>query len=153
MLESATGSAHCIALAMLDNFTYPADIFPSQRFYDEDMSDPPVELDSNPELPSVSAFTELPEPVPERLARCQVQHVDAFHLASSGCHSDGLPRSPGTGVSVNKKKTRPRIKKRWRLSRSRNVPSPGTPDPEILSHCAHPEGPENQPVPRPPHQG
>ncbi len=75
MLESATGSAHCIALAMLDNFTYPADIFPSQRFYDEDMSDPPVELDSNPELPCVSAFTELPEPVPERLARCQVQHV------------------------------------------------------------------------------
>jgi len=32
MLESATGAAACVALAMLDNFTYPADIFPSARF-------------------------------------------------------------------------------------------------------------------------
>ena len=75
MLESATGSAHCIALAMLENFTYPADIFPSRRFYHEDMSDPPVELDANPEVASVSAFNELPEPVAERLTRCQLQHV------------------------------------------------------------------------------
>ena len=75
MLESSTGSAHCVALAMLENFTYPADIFPSRRFYHEDMSDPPVELDANPEVASVSAFNELPEPVEERLARCQLQHA------------------------------------------------------------------------------
>ena len=75
MLESATGAAHCIALAMLDNFTYPADIFPSQRFYHEDMSNPPVELNSNTEVPCVSAFTELPEPVPDRLTRYQLQHA------------------------------------------------------------------------------
>lgn len=75
MLESSTGSAHCIALAMLENFTYPADIFPSRRFYREDMSDPPVDLDANPEVASVSAFNELPEPVEERLARCQLQHA------------------------------------------------------------------------------
>ncbi len=33
MLESAVGARICVALAMLDNFTYPADIFPSSRFY------------------------------------------------------------------------------------------------------------------------
>eukprot|EP00913_Durusdinium_trenchii_P005695 g5313.t1 len=44
MLESSTGAALCTALAMLDNFSYPADIFPSARFYHDDMSSPPLEL-------------------------------------------------------------------------------------------------------------
>ncbi|HID24813.1 MAG TPA: o-succinylbenzoate synthase, partial [Planctomycetaceae bacterium] len=76
MLESATGVALCIALAMLDNFTYPADIFPSSKFYVEDLSDPPVELVRNEAgEPSVRAFDRLPEPVPDRLRRCTVQHA------------------------------------------------------------------------------
>ena len=29
---------------MLPNFTYPADIFPSSRFYRQDLADPPIEL-------------------------------------------------------------------------------------------------------------
>jgi hypothetical protein len=68
MLESATGVAHCIALAMLDNFTYPADIFPSSRFYHVDLAETPVELvrDANG-IPSVHAFEELPEPHRGRL--------------------------------------------------------------------------------------
>ncbi|MFO0816717.1 MAG: o-succinylbenzoate synthase [Pirellulales bacterium] len=74
MLESATGAAHCVALAMLDNFTYPADIFPSSRFYREDLSDPPLELVPGVGgVPSVRAFQELPNPVPDRLARATVQ--------------------------------------------------------------------------------
>lgn len=74
MLESATGAAHCVALAMLDNFTYPADIFPSSRFYREDLADPPLELVAGEEeVPSVRAFLDLPNPVPERLARATVQ--------------------------------------------------------------------------------
>jgi O-succinylbenzoate synthase len=44
MLESAVGARVCAALAMLDNFSYPADIFPSSRFYHEDLSEPPLEL-------------------------------------------------------------------------------------------------------------
>ena len=44
MLESAVGTRANIALAMLDNFTYPADLFPSNRFYKQDLSRPPVEL-------------------------------------------------------------------------------------------------------------
>ncbi|HVX12540.1 MAG TPA: o-succinylbenzoate synthase [Pirellulales bacterium] len=44
MLESAIGSRICVALAMLDNFTYPADIFPSSRFYHADLGRPVLEL-------------------------------------------------------------------------------------------------------------
>ena len=74
MLESATGSAACVALAMLDNFTYPADIFPSARFYHQDMADPPLELIPDADgCPSVVASTELPDPVPERLEQLTVQ--------------------------------------------------------------------------------
>jgi O-succinylbenzoate synthase len=74
MLESATGVALCIALAMLDNFTYPADIFPTSRFYHADLSDPPIELhrDANG-VPAVRAFEQLPEPNPERLRKLTVQ--------------------------------------------------------------------------------
>ena len=40
MLESAVGAAHCLALATLPNIRYPSDIFPSDRFYREDLSEP-----------------------------------------------------------------------------------------------------------------
>lgn len=68
MLESSAGAAFCTSLAMLDNFQYPADIFPSDRFYAKDLSDPPLELSTNQQgIPSVSARHPLPEPVPARL--------------------------------------------------------------------------------------
>ena len=71
MLESAIGARVCIALAMLDNFKYPADIFPSSRFYVEDLSEPAVELVTSAEgSPSVTA-REVPgigtKPHPDRL--------------------------------------------------------------------------------------
>ena len=69
MLESSMGSSHCAALAMLDNFTYPADIFPSSRFYHEDLSDPPLELTTIDGVPNVVACEQLPEPVTERLEK------------------------------------------------------------------------------------
>ena len=76
MLESATGSALCVALAMLDNFMYPADIFPSQRFYHEDLADPPLRLGKSADgIPSVSALMNLPEPVAARLKQRTVQHA------------------------------------------------------------------------------
>lgn len=76
MLESATGSSHCVSLAMLDNFTYPADIFPSTRFYAQDLSDPPVELrKSSTGEPTVQAFDALPEPDPDRLKKLAIQSV------------------------------------------------------------------------------
>jgi O-succinylbenzoate synthase len=76
MLESSAGSAHCVALSMLDNFTYPADIFPTSRFYAEDLSDPPLELTTSADgQAAVRAFETLPEPVPERLKALTVQHA------------------------------------------------------------------------------
>ena len=76
MLESALGASFCIALAMLDNFTYPADIFPSSRFYEQDLSQPAVELHhTSSGVPSVRAFSDLPEPAPERLRKLTLQHA------------------------------------------------------------------------------
>ena len=76
MLESSTGAALCAALGMLDNFTYPADIFPSSRFYHEDISDPPLELRRDDfGVPSVRAFDRLPDPVATRLQKATVEHA------------------------------------------------------------------------------
>lgn len=49
MLESAVGARICVALAMLDNFTYPADIFPSSRFYRRDVGVPALDLVRGPD--------------------------------------------------------------------------------------------------------
>src|SRR5205823_2675303 len=76
MLESAVGAAHCVALAMLPNFTYPADIFPSSRFYHEDLADTSLELIRTQDgLPGVRPFIQLPKPQPERLAKLTVQRA------------------------------------------------------------------------------
>jgi O-succinylbenzoate synthase len=76
MLESATGAGICAALAMLENFTYPADIFPSARFYRDDLSDPPLELIALADgTPGVAAFADIPEPDPRRLPQLTVQHA------------------------------------------------------------------------------
>jgi len=76
MLESSTGVSISAALGMLDNFTYPGDIFPSSWLYHEDLADPPVELHcSSAGVPSVRAPAQLPEPVPERLEKLTVQHT------------------------------------------------------------------------------
>jgi O-succinylbenzoate synthase len=70
MLESATGAGACAALAMLDNFTYPADIFPSARFYHEDLAERPLELTTLADgTPAVAAFDDIPEPSPARLEK------------------------------------------------------------------------------------
>ncbi len=73
MLESAVGVAQCVSLAMLDNFTYPADIFPSARYYVEDLADPPIELLKGQGRPSVRAPQKMPEPVLGRLERTTLQ--------------------------------------------------------------------------------
>ena len=79
MLESAVGASLCIALAMLDNFTYPADIFPTSRFYHEDLSDPPIVLsqaaDGSPQVVADDVPGIAAEPVPERLEKLCVEHV------------------------------------------------------------------------------
>jgi O-succinylbenzoate synthase len=82
MLESAVGSSHCVALAMLPNFTYPADIFPSSRFYHEDLADELLELTvATGACPGVRPFVRLPEPHPDRLARMTVQRASLVPIS------------------------------------------------------------------------
>ena len=73
MLESATGAGICAALSMLENFTYPADIFPSSRFYTEDLADPPLELIDVGGVPSIQAYEQQPEPVADRLQKLTIE--------------------------------------------------------------------------------
>ena len=71
MLESAVGAAFCIELATLPNFTYPGDLFPSSRFYKEDLGRPENELT---EQLMFAPFTDgLPEPDAALLAEYTVE--------------------------------------------------------------------------------
>ena len=79
MLESAVGARICLALATLDNFTYPADIFPSARFYHEDLGQPPLELtktkDGSPQATAADAAGIGAEPDPKRLKNGCIEHA------------------------------------------------------------------------------
>jgi O-succinylbenzoate synthase len=44
MLESGDGAGVNIELGTLDNFIYPGDLFPSARFYVEDLTEPSVKF-------------------------------------------------------------------------------------------------------------
>ncbi|MFA7160382.1 MAG: o-succinylbenzoate synthase [Kiritimatiellia bacterium] len=75
MLESAVGASHCLALATLPNFKYPADIFPSERFFKPDLSWPPMALSASsrmvaPEIPGCGA-----EPDAARLAKQTLEKI------------------------------------------------------------------------------
>jgi O-succinylbenzoate synthase len=72
MLESAVGVAHCIALATLPRFTYPADIFPSSRFYREDLADPPIVLSASSQVRAQEGPGIATAPDPSRLAAITV---------------------------------------------------------------------------------
>lgn len=60
MLESAVGARICSALAMLDNFIYPADIFPSSRFYHNDLGRPELALTKGPDGSPQVSVPEVP---------------------------------------------------------------------------------------------
>ena len=69
MLESSVGQGASMALATLPNFRYPADIFPSTRFYEPDLGRPAIALSG----PSLVTAPDRPgigyRPDPERLQR------------------------------------------------------------------------------------
>ena len=76
MLESAVGARVNLALATLENFTYPADLFPTSRFYRKDLARPEVFLDQGPSGEPVMSLSEEPghgtEPDPAMLEECTV---------------------------------------------------------------------------------
>ena len=81
MLESALGARHCVALGTLPGMDYPADIFPSDRFYEEDLGDPPLVLERDASGRPVVCPLEAPgtgtEPRPDLLRRWTVNHFHA----------------------------------------------------------------------------
>lgn len=78
MLESAVGAAHCIALATLPNVKYPSDIFPSSRFYKEDLAEPEITLTAPSQVRATSAPGIGHEP---NLTRLQALQVDSVTLS------------------------------------------------------------------------
>jgi O-succinylbenzoate synthase len=75
MLESAVGVAHCIALATLPGFTYPADIFPSRTYYRQDLGDPEIVLSGPSQVRALDRPGIGTTPDPERLAQLQRAHA------------------------------------------------------------------------------
>ena len=75
MLESAVGQGPSIALATLQNIKYPADIFPSDRLYQRDLSEPEIRLDG----PGFVIAPDRPghgfAPKPARLAANTISHA------------------------------------------------------------------------------
>jgi O-succinylbenzoate synthase len=58
MLEAGVGRAHNVAMSTLPNFTLPGDVSASQRYWDEDIIEPEVEVSSRgtihvPERPGI----------------------------------------------------------------------------------------------------
>jgi O-succinylbenzoate synthase len=75
MLESAVGASFCLALATLPNFRYPSDIFPTSRFYKEDLARPPMTHSAPGQFepstePGIGA-----EPDPDALERLALERV------------------------------------------------------------------------------
>jgi O-succinylbenzoate synthase len=79
MLESAIGGRICMALATLSNFTYPADIFPSRRFYQRDLAAPEIELSTGDDGTPQAVCSPAPgigaQPDPELLKKMCIQHA------------------------------------------------------------------------------
>jgi O-succinylbenzoate synthase len=75
MLESAVGQSHSMALATLPNMHYPADIFPSDRFYDPDLGAPPITLSAPSQMRAPAAPGIGREPDRARLQRQTIQRA------------------------------------------------------------------------------
>eukprot|EP01048_Picozoa_sp_COSAG05_P018119 COSAG05_NODE_2591_length_2863_cov_2.560781_2_plen_185_part_00 len=93
MLESAVGAQFCKALAALDNCSYPADIFPSAKFYRQDLSAPDILVWSRTKpdaskvtVTSATTTPHVTKPIPSMLRRCT---VSCFELWRDGGGSLG----------------------------------------------------------------
>ena len=75
MLESGIGAGVCIELAMLSNFVYPNDLFPTSAYYEQDLTDPPVVLSEDCTF-AASVVPGTPyQPVQERIDRMTKDHA------------------------------------------------------------------------------
>jgi O-succinylbenzoate synthase len=69
------GQAHNIAFATLPNIQYPSDIFPSRRFYADDLGEPGLELSGPSEMTAPPGPGIGCEPHTGRLQRCMLEQA------------------------------------------------------------------------------
>jgi O-succinylbenzoate synthase len=77
MLETGIGRAGNVALASLPNFTLPGDISASQRYYTEDIAEPPFTLNPDSTL-SVPTTPGLGVTVNEKALQKFTEHMESF---------------------------------------------------------------------------
>jgi O-succinylbenzoate synthase len=75
MLESAVGQGPTLALSTLPNISYPNDIFPSDRLYKQDLSEPEIVLSGPSQITALHVPGHGYSPVAERLERCTIGHA------------------------------------------------------------------------------
>jgi o-succinylbenzoate synthase len=75
MLESAVGQGPSLALATLPNIAYPNDIFPSARFYRQDLSEPEIALSGPSWLRPLTGPGHGFAPDPQRLEPVTIRHT------------------------------------------------------------------------------
>jgi len=68
MLESSIGVGILVELATLENFVYPNDICPSEKFYTDDLTEPPIILNDDCTLTPSSVPATPYLPVEDRIA-------------------------------------------------------------------------------------
>lgn len=73
MLETGVGRAHNVAMATLPNFLLPGDSSASDRYYHEDLIDPPFRLTERGTLAAPTGPGLGVWPVPERLSAATIQ--------------------------------------------------------------------------------
>jgi O-succinylbenzoate synthase len=81
MLETGPGRAANLALASLPNFALPGDISASDRYFEEDLIDPPVVLNDDGTITVPTGVGLGVNVVPERVERHAVRHA---RLAAGG---------------------------------------------------------------------
>jgi O-succinylbenzoate synthase len=76
MLESAVGQSFAIALATLANIKYPADIFPTGRFYHRDLAERAIELCGPSQIRAFDGGGIGIAPDERMLAQCGIERAD-----------------------------------------------------------------------------
>ena len=75
MLETAIGASHCTAMATLPNMGYPCDVFPSSRFFKEDLGRPELHLSAPSTMMLPAGIGLGAEPDPKMLERSTVERA------------------------------------------------------------------------------
>jgi len=83
MLESAVGMSHNIALATLDNIRYPSDIFPTSRFYREDLAKPEIILSGPSQVTAQPGAGIGVDPDPRQLDKLTVERTECCRSSAA----------------------------------------------------------------------